>query len=84
MDRSTLIKAGQAASEKWRAYARLRGERVERFLALCRKGLSREEIASKLGVSESHVCGFAQYHGLEAPALARPHRPGRRPKTELR
>jgi biotin operon repressor len=69
--RTSLIKAGQAASLKWRARTQRRDARLEWFRELCEAGESREEIANLLGVSETHVWQHAKDHGFPIPPVTR-------------
>jgi AraC-like DNA-binding protein len=84
MDRSSLVKAGQAASLKYQAYVQRRAARLEWFRLLCEAGESLEEIARRMGVSETHVRDHARDHGFTVPSLARHRRrgQGRKPKSE--
>ena len=70
MDRSSLIKAGQAASLKYRSYVQRRAARLEWFRALCESGESREKISELMGVSEQHVLDHARDHGVNTPQLS--------------
>jgi len=83
MDRSSLIKAGQAASLKWRARTQRRAARLEWFRELCEAGESLEEIARRMGVSETHVRDHARDHGFTVPGRGHRRRgQGRKPKLE--
>lgn len=78
MDRSALIKTGQADSLRWRSYAQRRAARLDLFRQLCESGKSRGDIAATLGVSEEHVYGHARNHGFPIPQSSRQRKRTRR------
>jgi hypothetical protein len=92
MDRSSLIKAGLAASEKCRAVAAKFAAEREQFRSLCMSGASCEAIAEATGLGTTHVRRKAKQLGFPVPPITRPSakhglKPGqtlgkRKPKSE--
>jgi hypothetical protein len=82
--RSSLIKAGQAASLKCHAVAEKFAAEREQFRALCAAGASCEAIAEATGLGETHIRRKARTLGLPIPEITRPHaKHGLKPTQKL-